>query len=61
MIHEGEGASHVIHGIIDECGKECESLGYCERRVGREGYKFRVEGEGAVLSVAIYNVLIEIF
>jgi hypothetical protein len=29
--------------------------------VGREGYKFRVEGDGAVLSVAIYNVLIEIF
>jgi len=44
MIHEGKGASHMIHGIIDECGKECESLGYCERRVGREGYKFRVEG-----------------
>jgi hypothetical protein len=35
MIHEGEGALHVIHGIIDECGRGAWVIGILREASGK--------------------------
>jgi hypothetical protein len=37
MIHEGEGASHVIHGIIHECGRGVWVIGIMQEASGKGG------------------------